>query len=51
MEKQCFLKGRNIVIVKKENNWPESEVISLIATIIARMITEEEKHEFTRKAA
>ncbi len=45
------IKGREIVIIKKANRWPESEAISLIAAIIARMIAEEEEHEFTRKAA
>lgn len=51
MEKQCFFKGRNIVIIKKENSWPESEAISLIAAIIARMIVKEAEYESTGKAA
>lgn len=45
------IKGRKIVIINKANRWPESDAISLIASIIARMIAEEEEHEFTRKAA
>lgn len=45
------IKGRKIVIIKKANRWPESDAISLIASIIARMIAEEEEHESTGKAA
>lgn len=45
------IKGRKIVIIKKANCWPESDAISLIASIIARMTAEEEEHESTGKAA